>query len=137
MFSTSVFQTNHNGLPPKNHYSPPSPGPRFVHPSVSPPSLPFSYTTPLNPLRLRTSTAVSLSMCCASSSHQAELDRLACRGSEGTPIEPGPSRIVPRYIHHGDWLCCKCKAHNFKSRVSCFEYATLVSESRVFYEEGS
>jgi len=51
--------------------------------------------------------------------------------------EPLPSRMMPKYIQHGDWLCSKCGAHNFKSRVSCFECATLVSESRVFYEEGS
>ena len=51
--------------------------------------------------------------------------------------EPLPSRIVPKYIQAGDWLCSKCGAHNFKSRVSCFECQTPVSESRVFYEEGS
>lgn len=69
--------------------------------------------------------------------HQRHIRWNSTDSPAATAREPLPSRIVPRYIHHGDWLCSKCGAHNFKSRVSCFECATLVSESRVFYEEGS
>ena len=69
--------------------------------------------------------------------HHRHIRRNSTDSPAATAREPLPSRIVPKYIQHGDWLCSKCRAHNFKSRVSCFECATLVSESRVFYEEGS
>lgn len=44
---------------------------------------------------------------------------------------------IPKYIQPGDWLCGRCQAHNFRTRMLCFECQSPNSEGRVFYIQGS
>ncbi len=47
------------------------------------------------------------------------------------------TKKIPKYIQPGDWLCGGCQAHNFRTRMLCFECQSPNSEGRVFYVQGS
>ena len=43
---------------------------------------------------------------------------------------------IPSYVRPGDWVCGKCQAHNFASRMLCFECQSVITEGRIFYRAG-
>jgi hypothetical protein len=44
---------------------------------------------------------------------------------------------IPRYVQAGDWLCSHCMAHNYRTRMICFECQAPSAEGRRFYIQGS
>jgi hypothetical protein len=43
---------------------------------------------------------------------------------------------IPDFIRPGDWLCGNCQAHNYRSRINCFECQNSITSGRVIYTSG-
>jgi hypothetical protein len=48
-----------------------------------------------------------------------------------------PVKGVPNFIKSGDWICGKCQAHNYSSRMVCFECQDSAKNGRIFYKPGA
>jgi len=80
------------------------------------------------PMRSANCLRTQLPVCISSKFHPKLYFQVRCNSSQVIK--------VPCYVRSGDWVCGKCQAHNFSSRMLCFECQSVITDGRIFYRQG-
>ena len=74
--------------------------------------------------------------CTEISSSRRSMPLLQCQHRQHRHSSSG-SPSIPSFVRSGDWICSRCQAHNFGSRMLCFECQSPITDGRIFYTKGS
>lgn len=98
-----------------------------------------SFNTKANQLRpVLQGSVVSCPAPRTSSVDQCRHQQLRQNSSQNSPAAGDDQlKSVPKYVKHGDWICTSCQAHNYGSRMLCFECHAGITSGKIFYKKGT